>query len=96
MSEQGLARQEIFQLVICAPVTKKGVVCDFIGLYFIDCSYIHIENDLKTFQSIDYTLIYAQQIVIICFQHALEHTSTPSLRYWPELTASDLNKHTKL
>ena len=43
---------------------------DFMDLFFIECSYFHIRNNLKTFQNFDYPLLYAQQVVIIfpaCF-----------------------------
>ena len=34
---------------------------DFMSLFFMECSYFHIKNSLKTFQNIVYALIYAQQ-----------------------------------
>ena len=57
---------------------KTGVRCDFIGLFFMEYSCLHIKNILKTFQSISYPLIYAQEVVI-CFRHAWQHTSKPTL-----------------
>ena len=40
-----------------------------------------LKNSLKMFQSFGYPLVYAQEVVIICFQRALEYTSIPSSRY---------------
>jgi len=71
-----------------APVVKQ-VRCVISRPYFsLNAVIFTLKNSLKTFQSIDYPLIYAQQVVI-CFQHALEHTSTPPSRYCTEATGSD-------
>ena len=56
------------------------------GLFFIECSDFHIKNSLKTFGNIFYALIYGQQVVIICSQYALEHTSTGPSRHYVEAT----------
>ena len=57
---------------------KTSVMCDFIGLFFMEYSYFHIKNILKTFQSINYPLIYVQEMVIIRFRHAWEQSSQPT------------------
>ena len=39
----------------------------------MEWSYFHIKICLKRFQDIVYELIYAQQVVVLCFLHAMEH-----------------------
>ena len=49
---------------------------DLMSLFFMEWSNSHIKNTFKTFQNIVYALIYAQQLLIMCSLHALEHTAT--------------------
>ena len=57
---------------------KAGVMSDFIGVFFMECSCYHIKNSLKTFQKIDYPLIIAEPIIIIyCSQHAFTARGHP-------------------
>ena len=68
---------------------KTGVMCDFIGLFFMEYSYFHIKNILKTFQSINYPLICVQEMVMIRFLHAWEHTTQPTrAAAWRQLAKS--------
>jgi len=46
-------------------VEKTGFMSEFISLFFMECSYLHIKNSLKTFQNTVYALIYAQHQLII-------------------------------
>ena len=55
------------------------------GLFFWNVVIFTLKF-LKAFQRLDYPLIYAPQVMIICFKHGLEHTSTRALRHYAEVT----------
>ena len=54
---------------------------DFMGLFFMECSYSDIKNSLRTFQNMVHAFIYVQLVVIIYFVHAVKRTSTGPTRH---------------